>query len=508
MKTCLISDEKKSEVQEISKDDLSGERISSLKYLDANFSKISIKPKLLVRILSISKVKNIFHATIQSILNILVCDNTCYTKIVCFGETARDLYQSQIKEGDILFLSNYSISMYDKSRTSYILQPKSLKNFRIGLSPTEIELKITNINNVSKLCDFIHEHVPHPIWHLFKHTFLLEKFILPDRLVDVFGSLTIMGRVEREQVFEKGGKSTGQFWCRIWVGIRDNTEAKNPLLIKLYLNKKQIDELSLICPGDVILITHLLTKIQNNRLQFLESTNETCIFSQKELKSEKFFELSTSIESLKNNILLKDLTKWLECFKHARLGGAVSPVVHSPKNSINNYLTHRGQVMRQIATLTYKTISRFVVQCQIISVKNCMTNETEEDCIGGPKPSLLNISGLSRPDLVSLVRHNVQFQISPDIAFKYKNEETCIVELKLVDCAIKAQFNKSIKDIEEMPFFKPLYIELEIYKYCINKNSVVITMLGIHNRQPIVDPAEDCDSDNDMTTQELAKLFK
>ena len=491
--------------------------VSTLEFLNSNWSNLTVKPNLLVRILAISKMKTIFRRfSYQIILNILVSDKSRYCTLVCFEQTAIDLYHN-LKEGDLLLIGSYNTSLYQKSRLKYTLQPKkTLMN-----SPTLIEIKLNprdlphlKIVKESTLESF---QVPNPNWNVLTIKRILEKDWVGSRLVDVFGCISKITSIEREVIFDNSNKTNGQYWIRLWIGLRDTTSMRENMMIKLYLSYSQIKQLSGIVPGDIILITHLLTRSgPYGKLKFLESTNETTFFFGEDLSNFRFQSISNQISNLKQKILIENVQEWVKCFREEfQLGGSISHQSIS-KNILNKYFTHRSQICLQLRTLTYKTVSRFIIQCQIIEISEKKVNHeisdfNTENVIGSnPKPKLIKIDGLPRLSLKQLCNFVCGFDSNQNLEnLNFLDMESILLKLQLNDCIILAEYNGTLESLSSIPCDQNIFVEIEIFKYLPGNfrmfENIRIEMLGVHHRSELYEH-EKLEVDlND--TQEIAKFF-
>ena len=210
----------------------------NLKRLDEVWTSLNVKWQLSVRVLAKSKIRVILQPENLrkpwiSLCNLLVADCSAYCVITVWDEAVQELCQS-ISEGDILFLNKcYKVGRFKNTKTSYRLQPKK----RLGLSPTEIEIKLnqSDLKNVIVSTSSAALKIPPPIWN-FKTSLELTKETLPHgSIIDIVGIVSYYGRWEREQCFDDFHKSTGQFWVRLWLDLVDHL-TDNAIKVKLYVS--------------------------------------------------------------------------------------------------------------------------------------------------------------------------------------------------------------------------------------------------------------------------------
>ena len=217
----------------------------NLQQLDMNWSKLSIRWPLMVRVLSKSKARLILQPRDTrrpwiSLCNFLVADCSAYSVITVWDEAVKELYPN-ISEGDVLFLNkSYRVGRYAPKNRKYTLQPKR----RIGLSPTEIEIRIneSDLNNIHILKSSSASTIPPPTWRFVSSTELSANSLADETVCDIIGCIVYYGRWERERCYDEYHKETGQFWVRLWLILVDHI-SDNHIKIKIYVDSSSWEKL-------------------------------------------------------------------------------------------------------------------------------------------------------------------------------------------------------------------------------------------------------------------------
>ena len=81
------------------------------------------------------------------------------------------------------------------------------------------------------------------------------------------------------------------------------------MFVKIYLNLKLFNKLYYVIPGDLIIFSHLLVKAIGE-VMFLESTNETEVFTAKDFKHQKFDNCRKILEDIKKDAFNENFEKW------------------------------------------------------------------------------------------------------------------------------------------------------------------------------------------------------
>ena len=82
----------------------------------------------------------------------------------------------------------------------------------------------------------------------------------PGRLVDLAGLVTWHGRWERESVT----RSPAQSWVRLWLQVMDHT-SDQVISVKMFVDAESWDQLEAAIPGEVIILTNLVSVFQARR---------------------------------------------------------------------------------------------------------------------------------------------------------------------------------------------------------------------------------------------------
>ena len=303
-------------------------QLGSLSRLDEEWTTLTTKFNLVVRVLAKSKIRILLQQENKwkpwmAICNLLVADNTAYTVVTVWDEAVREFCHN-VCEGDILFLNgSYKVSRYASSKLSYKLEPKR----RINLSPTEIEIKLnfSDLRNVRIGTSSSTENVPPPIWNFITTDNLFNEVLGDGRIVDFVGCLVYYGRWEREKCHDTLGRLTGQFWVRVWLMLADHT-SDSVIKLKLFIHLETWEEMELLLPGDVVALTNLkINKDEHSSTGHMIGTNETQIFTKMKLYEERF-KTSEAVSSLVLSCS-EDFDKWVRILdRHGGIGGYMPPL--------------------------------------------------------------------------------------------------------------------------------------------------------------------------------------
>ena len=128
---------------------------------------------------------------------------------------------------------SYRVGRYVPKKKSYTMQPKR----RIGLSPTEIEIKInrSDLQNIKKSASANDPNIPPPIWNFVTSRELGANTIPSKSIHDIIGCIVYYGRWERERCFDDFHKPTGQFWVRLWLIMVDHS-SESSVKVQLYID--------------------------------------------------------------------------------------------------------------------------------------------------------------------------------------------------------------------------------------------------------------------------------
>ena len=453
----------------------------SLKQLDNTWTMLAQKCALTVRVLAKSKERLILQPTNErkpwSVLcNLLVADRTAYSVVTFWDEAVKNICQN-VSEGDILFFDkSYSVGRYFK-KTCIKVHPKQ----RIGLSPTEIEIKVNpaDMRNISILTSSSTFNIPPPLWNFATSLGLVD---LPSRnILDIIGCIVYYGRWERERCYDEARKPTGQFWVRLWLILVDHL-SDNLIKVKLFVNPFTWKNLELLHPGEPVIITNLINnKDESEKHSYLSSTNETEVFRKNRLKENRF-EKEKIVDSFKKSIT-KELKRWtLILKKFGGIGGYNPRCQIYEKSSQRNIFEKRCQVRHHMKKLMWKETDRMLVKAIISEIKVFQNTPVTDyshqnstiEVIGNmnytKRNIILPISGLYSDDMktqignVCLLKLDiVNSQTIPNVSSKPR--QTIIVKLLLSDCQILAESTHSLEDLNSHPEGQPLLVNLNLFRY-------------------------------------------
>ena len=472
----------------------------TLKNLDKTWTKLNMTKDLVVRVLSVSKAKMIVSSRDSSVMvlcNILIADSSATSILTAFDDAAV-IMRRDINENDVLFLKSYRTSMFNNKskarKMSYQLQPK----VRLGLSPTQLEIKVNTPDLKSiYVVDSTVKTIPEPVWALKTISETLKRKDV-GYLTDVLGIVMAIGRPEREIMY-LNNKPTGQYWLRYWVALQDYS-TQEMAYVKLYLDRKNWLKIDTLIPGDQVLISHLLIKLEDAKMYFL-STNETSIFVQTEFASLKFAKCKL-IKKLEHDLFTRNLKTWSDRFKSATTGGFMYPLkLNISKDIFNISLTQKFQLQHILKTLPFRASKRIIVKGRItkysrVTVKHGIVmseealiynkKETKLNYVGdkGPIDIPNSVFGLSRNEIID---YQTNFWKSQSLENLLANPTTkFLAEIELDDCIINCEMHFKSQSESEIVFNLVTKLELEVYRYNVpsmNLHGVQIICLGTHERE-------------------------
>ena len=258
----------------------------SLARLAEAWPQSSRRPTLLLRVFAKSKERLVVQPGQQAraLLNLLVADNTAYCVLTCWQEAVAAL--QAVGEGDILVLGG----RYSLSRGRQVQQGLA---YRLGpkvrgagtLLPIMLEVKLTPpdlgavwVVEPAAIAPFL----PPLLTRFLPASQLVGEKLgaAAGRLVDLAGLVVQHSRWEREPCSHAA--AVGQLWARVWLLVMDGTHSQ-PVPVKLWVCLERWDAVEGALPGEGIILTNLLVRTcntdQREQLAFLESSNETAVFS-------------------------------------------------------------------------------------------------------------------------------------------------------------------------------------------------------------------------------------
>ena len=473
----------------------------SLKVLDNTWTSIKLTRKLIVRVISISKVKLILpkhqHDTLKLLVNLLVCDNTSYCRIIAFDDAAASIHE-QIKENDIISIQSYKTSAFKVVKQRYRLQPK--KN--LLLSPIEIELKLNayNLNDISILQNENIQTIPPPIWSIHTIAELTENRYENNQLVDIIGVIIEKSRQEKEKMFNNSSP-TGQFWLRQWISHQDHT-SQEKMYTKLYLSRQNCLILNKILPGDSFIMTNLLVQSNCGIVSHLTSSNETSIFMQNQFKENKFINILNHINALKFDTMNQNIKLWEErCKKQSAIGGYLFPLQETiSKNLFDIYYTKKMQI-KTLLNVPINTSIRFIVEGKIGSIMKVdiinnihqftdiynAKNDNAIEVYGSQTPLDLPIKVFGYPrQAIKNLYQGLHERGKHTTLNKIEHKDTTILisNIHLDDIILRCEFHQSIDKIVEIPKDSKHKFEIEIFK--VDDLLIQFVLTGVHIREQIV----------------------
>ena len=426
------------------------------------------------------------------------------------------ILNQEVCENDLIYLKgSYSFSQFVSKQSRYRLEPKRKVNY--GGTSLELKINEADLNGVF-FVENEGKDIIKPVWSFVNVKTLLENSSSFENLKDLLGVVLSMGRIEREPTYRNKSHS-GAFWIRIWIEIGDSSTDET-IFLKLYLNKKMRQVLENIIPGDVIIITQLMIKSSFDTKAFLESTNETNIFTSKDFANQKFKSCTQIIKLLQKDCLHFNFNKWDQRLISSSICGFLFPNQEKLfKNILNISYCKKFQVLNQLRNLNFLSLTRIVVKGKLQSIQhknvqpkslNIHLTSDSGPTIG--KENLLNLPisvyGLDR-NQINLIKRNKQ---KPIPAFKkeenYKSMTVNLVEIQLEDFVLLCEYYQDLTvlaiDQEEHLF------EVEMYRYnSYDKTNptkgVQFVLYGFHRREKISTPPSD--EEEEVTSQDIASVL-
>ena len=359
-------------------------QLHNLRRLNLTWSTAGKVPPLLVRVLARSKERLILQQDNHRkpwmcLTNLLVADNSGYC-IMTVWDNAVPTFLTNVNEGDILALERYSVGRMQPSHRKIIhnLAPK----VRLALASTEIELKM-NASDLEGVTCLHHgavlDTVP-PLLTCFAtiHQLTMNR-VSETRLVDIVGMVAWHGRWERE-----GAYNQGQYWVRVWLRLIDHSSFQSPtpssINVKYYTDQASWDNLKTAMPGQVVILTNLLTVFQGEQFSHLESSNQTGLFTGEEASDSRFGDVE-EVKQFRSSLDTHQDQFTAALLELAGLGGQfccglafhqIINVLTTAESQIVNPI----QLSEAIEKLQIYGSKRLLVQAKVVGLKLCQVNNS------------------------------------------------------------------------------------------------------------------------------------
>ena len=440
----------------------------NLRQLDKSWR--SLAPPLVVRVLAKCKERLILQQdnhrkSWMCLTNLLVADNSAYSVLTVWDE-AVGAVSSAVREGDILVLAgSYSPAMMSAAHRKLIhnIGPKVRPQGTV-LTATQIEIKLnkSDLGRVSLVhnsatCD----SVPPLLCHFVTCASLNRGGAAPGRLVDLVGLVTWHGRWERESV----RWSPVQSWVRLWLQVMDHT-GPEVVSVKMFVDVESWEQLKAALPGEVIILTNLVSVFDEDKFSHLESSNQTGVFSGDSALDSRFGH-NAVVRAFRDK-LEADLESFSSVLREqGGFGGQFcrGPSVLKDLTALdsNSELCKFDQLIEVISKSIFRGSKRLLIKAKISSIQTFHVNKEgklelmavnkEEDehektlknsiGINTPevesfKKSLLNLNGKSR--LQEAVKYdcylNLERLVEKPTDVIVQETDICVVSLVMEDCKV------------------------------------------------------------------------
>ena len=408
--------------------------------------------------------------------NLLVADNSAYSVLTVWDE-AVGAVTGALREGDILVLAgSYSPAMMSPSHRKLIhnIGPKVRPQGTV-LPATQIEIKLnkSDLGRVSLVdnsatCD----SVPPLLCHFVTCASLNRAGAAPGRLVDLVGLVTWHGRWERESV----SWSPVQSWVRLWLQVMDHT-GPEVVSVKMFVDLESWEQLEAALPGEVIILTNLVSVFDDDKFSHLESSNQTGVFSGDSALDSRFGHNAVVREF--RDKYEADLDSFSSVLReHGGFGGqfcrgpsVLRDLIVSESDS---ELCKYDQLIDVFSKSMFRGSKRLLIKAKISSIQTFHVNKegnleltavnkeederekTLQNSIGTNNPdvssfkkSLLNLTGKSR--LQEAVKYdcylNLQRFVEKPTDVILQEIDICIVSLVMEDCKVVAMADPTLIQI-------------------------------------------------------------
>ena len=352
----------------------------NLRLLDQTWTSVRRPPVLVVRVLAKCRERLVLQQdnprkSWMCLTNLLVADNSAYSVLTVWDEAVAAVH-GRVREGDLLVLAGgYTPASMRPAHRRLIhnLGPKVRDPRGLPLSPTEIELKL-NHGDLSRV-HLVHPgatcpSVPPLLCNFVSVSGLVTGAAAAGRLVDLVAVVTWHGRWEREAV--SWAPDSGQHWVRLWLQAADLPDPGAPLVsVKVFADTESWPQLEAALPGEVVILTNLVSVFEEARFSHLETSNQTAVFTGEAATDSRFGHQQTVAkfrDSLETN-----LSGWAELLR-AR-GGLGGHFWHGPTVIRNvtvldsmSEITRADHLADVLSKLALRATKRLLIKAEIRGV--------------------------------------------------------------------------------------------------------------------------------------------
>ena len=332
------------------------------------------------------------------------------------------------------------------------------------LTATQIEIKLNksdlarvSLVDNSATC----ESVPPLLCNFVTCASLNRAGAASGRLVDLVGLVTWHGRWERESVTW----SPAQSWVRLWLQVMDHTSSQ-VISVKMFVDLESWDQLEAALPGEVIILTNLVSVYQDDKFSHLESSNQTGVFSGDSALDSRFGH-NAAVRSFRDS-LEADMDSFSSILRET--GGFGGQFCCGPNIlrglsvlESDSELCKFDQLMEVFSKSIFRGTKRLLIKAKLSSIQTFHVNQEgnleltevnreEEDqektvpnSIGRKIPEvasfkkcLLNLNG--KQGLQEAVKYccylNLQPSIDKQIDVIIQETDICVVSLLMEDCKV------------------------------------------------------------------------
>uniref|UniRef100_A0A8C5WBB4 RPA1 related single stranded DNA binding protein, X-linked n=1 Tax=Leptobrachium leishanense TaxID=445787 RepID=A0A8C5WBB4_9ANUR len=380
-------------------------RICSLQHLENIWRSKTTLPPLLVRIMYKSRLRYFGKPDRKTDIPYQayfeVADHSGMMSLVLWNSLCPEWFNT-LEIGKVILLQKYAVKNSYPNRTLPTpadSQVKRLPSLEISLNARDPPCSI----NVIK------ENLVRPEWRLpaVKYHFVTRAELrdLPhNRVCDVIGLVTFVGRCERKRVAD----DSEDFWLYRWIQVIDGT-TDEPFLLEIFATS-QPDIFENIHPMSYLVCTQMRV-LREDPLEptgsvHLTTTNESQVFISGHHKGQPY----VSDQKVKNFIeWMKNQTE-AEMKKKVTIGGYF-PLPPTPatflkycnENKVESVLTSFDELKKVIEHLHYREHKRIALQGMIVALKfaeydsvarNALEKEAHPASVDGKKPVANDLSTL------------------------------------------------------------------------------------------------------------------
>ena len=333
-----------------------------------------------------------------------------------------------------------------------------------ALTATQIEIKL-NKGDLGRV-SLVHnsatcESVPPLLSHFVTCANLDRAGAAPGRLVDLVGMVTWHGRWERESVTW----SPAQSWVRLWLQVMDHTSPQ-VVSVKMFVDLESWTQLESAIPGEVIILTNLVSVFHDDKFSHLESSNQTGVFSGESALDSRFGH-NEVVKTFRDR-LEADLESFSSVLReHGGFGGQFcrGPPVLRDLSVLesDSEICKLDQLIEVFSKSIFRGSKRLLIKAKLSSIQTfhvdkkghlvlTAVNKEEDElektvqnsirtstpAVASFQKSLMNLTGMSR--LQEAVQYdcylNLQRLVEKPTDVMVRETDICVVSLVMEDCKV------------------------------------------------------------------------